>query len=133
MIRGIYLLSTFAFCLFTTTEVMAETRTLLKDGTVVINTSEITTDIKGYRDVTPIKLYLKNGVISKVELQPNRETPTIFQKIIDGHLTERWIGVTTKKASTAKIDVISGATISSKAIIKNVQRAAKYEIENNKK
>ncbi|MFI3315900.1 MAG: FMN-binding protein, partial [Rikenellaceae bacterium] len=80
--------------------------------------------------VTPIKLYLKDGVVSKVELQPNRETPTIFQKIVDANLSQRWVGLSTKKASTAKVDAISGATISSKAIIANVQRAAKFELEN---
>ncbi|MFR9602965.1 MAG: FMN-binding protein [Rikenellaceae bacterium] len=134
MIRGTYILSAIAACVVATTAAMAEaiveTRTLLKDGTVVIDTSEITTDVKGYRDVTPIKLYLKDGVVSKVELQPNRETPTIFQKIVDANLSQRWVGLSTKKASTAKVDAISGATISSKAIIANVQRAAKFELEN---
>lgn len=106
-----------------------ETRQVLRDGTVVINTTEIATDIKGYKDITPIKLYVKNGVIRKVELQPNKETPAIFKKVIDGRLVKRWVGLPVEEATTAKIDAISGATHSSKAIIATVQRAAQFEVE----
>lgn len=115
--------------LLTSTNLSAKSREVLKDGTVVINTTEIASDIKGYKDITPIELHLKNGVVRKVKLLPNNESADIFKRVIDGCLSDRWSGIKVDDISNTDVDIISGATLSSRAIIANVKRAAEYEIK----
>ncbi len=99
---------------------------LLPDGTRVINSTSLAKDIIGYAGHTPIKLYVKDGIIQKVEFEPNDETPSFFEEVENSGLAEKWIGMSLKEAATAQFDAVSGATFSAVAIIGNVQRAAQY-------
>ena len=61
----------------------------------------------------------------KVEALPNKETPQYFQKI-KTQMLKKWNGVSVKKLSAKKVDIVTGATISSNAVKKNVELGVKY-------
>ena len=97
-------------------------------GSVVINTSALCTDVRGYRDMTPLEITVQKGKVTKVEALRNNETPKYMEMVKP--LLDKWNGKTVKAAQTAKVDAITGATFTSKAIIENVQRGLKYYEEN---
>ncbi|MFI3321075.1 MAG: FMN-binding protein [Rikenellaceae bacterium] len=104
-------------------------REVLEDGTVVISSKTLAKDIFGYASTTPIKLHIKNGVISNIEYELNNETPDYFDELlINDTLAKKWIGKGLKDAATAQVDAISGSTFSSEAVNENIRRAAKYEL-----
>ena len=107
----------------------------LADGTRVINSASLAKDILGFGGHTPIKIYIKDDIIQKVEAAENAETPSFWAEVVKAGIFERWNGMTLSDAATAKIDAVSGATMSSVAVIGNVARAAQYgadvKIENN--
>lgn len=96
-----------------------------ENGMTVVNTTTLAQDVDGYNDVTPVKIYIKGNKIVKVEALPNQETPRYFAKV-KKELLSRWNGMTVKKAQTAQVDVVTGATFSSKSVIENVRRGLKY-------
>ena len=59
-----------------------------------------------------------------MEALPNRETPQYFAKAKT--LLKQFEGKTVKKATQMEVDGVSGATYSSKALIKNVQQGLAY-------
>ena len=96
-----------------------------ENGMTVVNTTTLAQDVDGYNDVTPVKIYIKGNKIVKVEALPNQETPRYFAKV-KKELLSRWNGMAVKKAQTAQVDVVTGATFSSKSVIENVRRGLKY-------
>ncbi|MCM1377385.1 MAG: FMN-binding protein [Clostridium sp.] len=97
-------------------------------GTFVINTSRICGSIKGFAGPVPVKIYVSKGKITKVEPLANKETPQYFQKVVGSGLLNKWNGKTLKQAATMKVDAVSGATFSSRALIRNVQEGAKSKL-----
>lgn len=51
------------------------------DGTYIVTTGKIGKNIKGYAGQTPVKVYIKNDAVVKVEALPNEETAGIFSKV----------------------------------------------------
>ncbi len=98
------------------------------DGTIVINTTELGKDIKGYGGRVPLEIYLKESRIIKVKALKNSETPDFFAEA--SQLLTRWNGKTSDEALAMKIDGISGATFSSRGIIKNMQCGLQYAQKN---
>ena len=94
-------------------------------GMTVVNTTTLAKDVVGYNDITPVKIYIKGNKIEKIEALPNDETPRYFAKV-KKNLLDKWNGMTVTKAQTAQVDVVTGATLSSKAVIENVRRGLKY-------
>lgn len=95
-----------------------------ENGMTVVNTTELTRDIKGFKGCTPVKIFIKKNKVVKVEALPNRETPKFFEKVKP--LLKHWDGKTIKKALNSEPDAITGATYSSDAIMKNVQVGLEY-------
>ena len=102
-----------------------------KDVTV-INTTSLATDIEGYVGCTPVKVYIKGGKVLRVEALENEETPKYFDMVEKG-LMKKWNGMPVKTAEKCKVDVVTGATVSSEAVIENVRRGISYYIYVNKK
>lgn len=102
-----------------------------KDVTV-INTTSLATDIEGYVGCTPVKVYIKGGKVLRVEALENEETPKYFDMVEKG-LMKKWNGLPVKTAEKSKVDAVTGATISSEAVIENVRRGISYYIYKNKK
>lgn len=101
-------------------------RRVLEDGTVVVNTTKLGGKFCGYRDITPVEVYVKDGVVRKVEVLENYETPAYFEMVTVSGLLEKWNGLTLKDADKLHVDAVSGATMSSESIIGNVKSAITY-------
>ena len=99
------------------------------NGTAIVNTSSIV-KARGFQSKTPVKIYIKGNKITKIESLPNQETPAVFARAEE--LYKKFIGKTVDEASTMKVDGVSGATYSSKALIQNVKGGLKYYKENKK-
>lgn len=80
----------------------------------VINTSSIV-KARGYMGNTPVKIFVRNNKIVKIESLPNQETPAVYAKAEE--LLKRFVGKSVDEASAMKVDGVSGATYSSKALI----------------
>jgi len=101
-------------------------------GMTIINTTTLADDIEGYAGPTPVKIYInKKQQIEKVEALKNLETPKYFALLKD--LLNSWNGLAVKKAAQAEVDVVTGATYSSEAVIDNVRRGIEYYNKNVKK
>ena len=91
----------------------------------IINTSTISKGVKGYLGNTPLKIYITNNKIDKIEALPNKETPKYFLKV-KNQMLDKWNGMTVTKALTADVDGVTGATFSSDAVKKNVKMGLEY-------
>lgn len=126
-----YILAMGAILLLTSQTPDEPILTKQKDVTI-INTTSLATDIEGYVGQTPVKVYIQNGKVLRVEALENEETPKYFDMVEKG-LMKKWNGVPVAKAEKQKVDVVTGATVSSEAIIENVRRGISYYIYTNKK
>lgn len=108
----------------------AEAQTMKKqaDGTYVVNTSEICS-AKGYRGKTPLKVYIKKGKITKTEMVSSKDNPQYYHKAKRG-IDKQVVGKKATKVVTMKVDAVTGATYSSKALAANVKAAAAYYKKN---
>ncbi len=98
---------------------------ITKEGkTTVINTTALGKDVRGFKGQTPVKIYIANGKVQKIEALKNQDTPQFFDKAKT--LLQKFEGKSVKKASAMKVDGVTGATFSSKALIKNVQLGLDY-------
>ena len=96
-----------------------------KDGVYIVNTTKLGANVQGYNGPTPLNIYIKDDKIQKVEALPNDETPGFFQRV-QNELLNKWNGMDVKKAATAEIDAVTGATYSSNAVKENVKIGVKY-------
>ena len=96
-----------------------------ENGQTIINTTSLTTDVKGYLGNTPLKIYISGNKIEKIEALPNKETPKYFFKV-KKQLLNQWDGMTVNKAEKANVDGVTGATMSSDAVKTNVKRGLEY-------
>ena len=95
-----------------------------ENGMTVINPTELTRDVKGFKGGTPVKIFIKKDKIVKVEALPNRETPKFFEMVKP--MLKYWEGKKVSKAIKNEPDAVTGATYSSDAIMKNVQLGLAY-------
>ena len=94
-----------------------------KDGTYVVNTTTLASNVRGYVGATPLEVYIKKNKVVKVVALPNKETPKIFAKVKSGMLP-KYAGK--KTSAVSSVDGVTGATYSSKAVKANVEAAVKY-------
>ena len=105
---------------------------MTRSGAVyIVNTTTLAKDVRGYRGTTPVKIYIKNNKIQKVEALQNRETPDYFEEV-EAVMLPKWQGMTVKKALQTDVDGVTGATFSSKAVRENVRRGLEYYSKNKK-
>lgn len=104
---------------------MPASETIAKEnGVIVVNTTTLAKDVKGFKGETPVKIYIKKGKVVKVVALKNRETPQFFNKA--KAVLAKFEGKSTSKAAKMSVDGVTGATYSSKALVKNVQAGLKY-------
>ena len=99
---------------------MADDTMTKENGMTVINTTSLGKDVQGYLGATPLKIYIQKNKVVKIEALKNQETPKYFIKV-KKNLLNKWNGMKVKDAKKQKVDVVTGATYSSEAVIKNVQ------------
>lgn len=104
----------------------------LPDNTYVVNTSELC-QARGFKDKTPIEVYIKSGKVVKIETLQNKETPKYF-KIVKSKYIPKFIGLKISNAlglaKEPKCDGCTGATFSAKAIQQNIKSALEYYKKN---
>lgn len=95
----------------------------LEDGSIMVNTSQLDLDIRGYNGPVPLKIRIDpSGKVASIAVMDNSESPEFLQHALDGGLLEQWIGRNAGQILAAPdIDAVSGATYTSKAIIANVR------------
>ena len=96
-----------------------------ENGMTVINTTQLGKDVQGFLGATPLKIYIQKNKVVKIEAMKNQETPKYFLKV-KKNLLDKWNGVKVKDAKKMKVDAVTGATYSSKAVIENVQLGLDY-------
>ena len=103
--------------------------TITKDGkTTIVNTTTICKNIEGYAGPTPVKIYIENNKIVKIETLRTPDGPKYVaraKKVFEG-----FIGLPVKKAKKAKVDAVTGATYTSDALIQNVRKGLEYYEKN---
>lgn len=103
----------------------SDTLSVQPDGTFVVNTRVLAKDVQGYGGPVPLKIHIdKDGRLTAIEAEPNAESPSFFDRAKE--LFSRWQDKTIDEAMAEDVDAVSGATFSSKAIIRNVQRGLAY-------
>lgn len=103
----------------------SDTLEVQPDGTFVVNTRVLAKDVQGYGGPVPLKIHIdKDGRLTAIEAEPNAESPSFFDRAKE--LFSRWQGKIIDEAMAEDVDAVSGATFSSKAIIRNVQRGLAY-------
>lgn len=98
------------------------------DGTYIVNTTTLC-NAKGFRDITPVEVYIKSGKVVKVVPLANRESPNYFEKV-KKHLLPLFDNVKINNAKKTSKDVIpdgcTGATYSTRAVQANINAALEY-------
>lgn len=102
-----------------------------ENGTYVVNTTSLGKNVLGYASPTPVKIYINKNKVEKVEFLKNQETPKYFARVKKAMET-KWDGLKVKEAAALKVDGVTGATMSSDAVIKNVQLGLDYYQKNKK-
>ena len=113
-----------AFVALSTSAIVSDEVITKEGNATVINTTSLTKSIIGYQSPTPVKIYIEGDKITKVSALRNNETPKYFQQA--KKVLNKYEGKTIKKAAKMKVDGITGATMSSDALVKNVQKGLEY-------
>ena len=92
-----------------------------KPKSFVVNTTKSGKAVMGFAGTTPVEITVTDGKVEKVVALPNSETPAYFQKVLDSPIFTKLIGKTVQEASAVRLDAVSGATFSSKAVIENIK------------
>lgn len=109
-------------------EVMTKTK-----GVYTINTTTLSTTVSGFMGPTPLLITIEKDKILKVKALENSETPEIFVRVTaEGSLLDSWNGMQVDKALATQVDAVTGATLSSNAIIENMRLGLNYYKEHKK-
>lgn len=94
-------------------------------ATFTITTTELGRNVKGYRGPVPVSVTFSKGKITAVKPLANHETPAYWQRVEKSGICEKFIGLTPGQAATKQVDAVTGATLSSRALIENIRLAAR--------
>ncbi|MFI3241933.1 MAG: 4Fe-4S binding protein [Alphaproteobacteria bacterium] len=87
----------------------------------IVYTSEYAKNIFGYGGTIPMAIGVdKNNIIKDIKILKNAETPDFLNQVLSSGLLKNWIGKSINISEDIKVDAISGATMSSQAIIKSL-------------
>lgn len=96
-----------------------------ENGMYVVNTTTLGKNVVGYVGTTPLKIYIQKDKIVRVEMLKNQETPK-YNAMIKRKLIPAWNDMKIKDAEKQTVDGVTGATITSDAVKKNVQLGLEY-------
>lgn len=89
---------------------------------IIVNSLPYAKNVKGFAGPTPLYIYLDaEGVIRGTAVGDNAESADFLQRTAHGTLVH-WIGLTPQAGTHLKVDAVSGATYSSRALIANMQQ-----------
>lgn len=111
-------------------EAEAKVETLTVNGSdIIVNTTEIGKDVNGYGGPTPVEILIRDGKILKINALPNQETPEFYGAVINSDMLDKFEGLTLAEALNTRVDGVSGATYSSKAIRENIRLGIEYAMK----
>lgn len=88
----------------------------------VLSSAPFAPDIKGFAGPTPLYIYVDTeGRVVRSAAGENAETPDFFASAWDG-TAPKWEGKDAETGAKLKVDAVSGATYSSRAIVRNMQQ-----------
>lgn len=91
----------------------------------VISSVPITSHSRGYGGVTPVMILLDtNQIIGRVAPLANSETPKFINRLQRDGFFDQWVGRHIFDDMT-DVDIVSGATMSSRSLLRNVDGALK--------
>ena len=96
-----------------------------ENGMTVVNTTTLSKNVIGYVGTIPLKIYIQKDKIVRVEMLKNQETPK-YNAMIKRKLIPAWNDMKLKDAEKQNVDGVTGATITSDAVKKNVQLGLEY-------
>lgn len=131
MKKTIKTIASLALLLLLTSAVTGDEIITKEGNTTIVNTTLLTKDVIGYQSPTPVKIFIENKKVVKVTPIRNQETPKYFQ--LAKALLKKYEGKPVNKVAKMKVDGVTGATMSSDALIKNVQIGVEYYNKNSKK
>lgn len=91
----------------------------VEPDTLVINTTVLGAEILGHHATTPVEISVSEGRIVSLTALPSDETPAYFRKA--RKVLAAFLGMTVEEALDAEVDAVSGATMSSNALVRNVR------------
>ena len=98
------------------------------DGTYVVRTTTIC-NARGFRKTTPVEVHIKGNKVQKVVPLKNEESANYFAKV-KKFLLPLYDNVKVSKAKKladqTQVDGCTGATLSTKAVQKNIKAALDY-------
>ncbi len=98
--------------------------------TEILYTKDFAPKIYGFGGHVPIAIGLDaSGVIKDIKVLKNSETQEYISQALGSGILNKWIGKNIKNANT-KVDAVSGATMSSTAIIESINQT--IDIKNGK-
>ncbi len=97
----------------------------------VIQTCQYAPDVRGFGGPVPLEIHVSStGVIDSITALPNNEDTQFWNNAKS--LLHAWDGVPVSDVEAKSVDVVTGATYSSRAIIEGVrQSAAEWNKEQN--
>ncbi|MCD8392873.1 MAG: 4Fe-4S binding protein [Cloacibacillus porcorum] len=95
------------------------------DGSRLISTEGLAKDVLGFGGSVPLHIYMREGRVVRVEALDNYETPPFFAQVVKDILPA-WNGLTADEALKKEVAAVSGATISSRAVIENFRQGMEY-------
>lgn len=122
--KKIVLMSMSAVAILTSAGVVGDAVMIKEGKTTVVNTSTLTNDVRGFRGPTPVKIYIKGNKVQKIEPLTNKETPKFFA--VAKKVLSQFEGKSVSKVARMQVDAKTGATFSTKALVKNVQEGVRY-------
>ena len=88
----------------------------------VLSSAPFAPDIEGFAGPTPLYIYVDTeGRVVRSAAGENAETPDFFASAWDG-TAPKWEGKDAETGAKLKVDAVSGATYSSRAIVRNMQQ-----------
>lgn len=89
-----------------------------RDASGAVIAHVIVAQSKGYGGQVPIAVaFGSDGTVSSITTMSNEETPGLGTKVADESYIGQYVGMAAAPASQGDVDLISGATISSKAVL----------------
>ncbi len=98
---------------------------------LIMKSAPYSEEISGFMGPTPLLIGLAPDFkIQKVVALKNEETPPFFERVKSNGLLDAWNGLLPSQVADKQVDVISGATFSSKGVIGSMQaRMAAVKLE----
>lgn len=98
-------------------------------GEYIINTTKLCYDFRGYRGPTPLEIRVQKDKVVSVKALRSLETPKYYKPVVE-QMLPKYEGKKVKEAIAADVDIVTGATFSSKAVKENVRRGLEYYQKN---